>query len=119
MSVDISKVKSMLIVFAMDGCPACHDYTPRLIKMVEGFQAHGVPFVFHTDGPIFKGQIPVLVYDGASQDPGVVELANQYAIEGLPTTLLLTRNARPVKIEGAISDEEIYKLLASATYANR
>lgn len=120
MSIDLSNTKSLIIVFAMEGCPACHSYLPRLTKMIEGFKAHGAPIVIH-DGrkKVRPGQILVVVYDGGSQDPGIVQLADAYKIEALPTTILLTHNAAPVKLEGELPDEDIYELLASATIANR
>jgi len=119
MSADLRNVKSLIIVFAMKGCPACEEYTPKLVQFVQGFQAHGIPFVFYTHGELAPGQIPVLVYDAAAQDPDVQALADQYKVEALPTTVLLARNARPVKLEGALEDNQIYELLASAAIASR
>jgi thiol-disulfide isomerase/thioredoxin len=119
MSDDLRNVKSLVIVFAMKGCGACEDYIPRFTRMVKGFQAYQVPFVFHTGGAVRPGAIPVLVYAADAQDPGVQALADQYKVQALPTTLLLTRSARPVKLEGAIDDEELHRLLTSAALANR
>lgn len=119
MSADLRNVKSLIIVFAMPGCPACEDYSPRLYRMIEGFKRHGVPFLIYNNGTIQRGQIPVLVYDGASTDAGVQALCDQYGVTAMPTTVLLTRNGKPQKIEGAIPDDELYQLLASAAIANR
>ena len=116
---DLSNVKSLLIVFAMDGCGACHEYLPRLQRMVEGFASHGVPIYFYTSGQVPAGQIPVLVYDGTSEDAQVQALADRFKVEAMPTTVLLAHNAKPVKLEGAIEDDELYRVLVSATIANR
>lgn len=116
---DLAHVKSVVIVFAMKGCGACEDYIPRLTQMVKGFQVYQVPFVFHTGGGVRPGTIPVLVYAADATDPGVQALADQYKVQALPTTILLTRSARPVKVEGAIDNEELHRLLTSAALANR
>lgn len=116
----MSTPKSMIIVFAIDGCEACGDFKPRFEKMVNGFRKHGVPMIWWSPNRQVKpGEIPVLIVDAGSQDPSVVGLADQHQISALPSTLLLTHNARPVKLEGAIDDTEIYQVLVSATYANR
>jgi hypothetical protein len=110
----------MIVVFVMDGCEACDDYSPRLHKMIESFQAHQHPFVYYELGmQISPGVIPVIMLDATSEDPSVVNLADQYQIDGLPSTLLLRRTALPVKLEGAVDDQEIYSVLADACVANR
>ena len=120
MSDDLSHTQSMIIVFAMAGCPACEEYKPRFEKMVAGFQRHGVPIVYHVHGrAIARGTIPLLIVDAASENPSVVSLADQYGVSGLPSTLLLTRRGRPVRLEGAVDDQQIYDLLAAASQANR
>lgn len=109
-----------MIVFVMEGCPACEDYKPRLAQQVAAFQGHGQPFVWYQPGmPLMPGQIPVIVLDADSEDDSVVSLADQYGVEGLPTTLLLRRTAPPAKLEGAVDDRSIYEALASACLANR
>lgn len=115
----LDHVKSLVLVFAMPGCGACEDYIPRLTRLVKGFQAYKVPFVLYTAGEIPRGAIPVLIYNAAETDPGVQALADQYKIEGLPTTILLTRTTHPARLEGAISDEQIHEVLTAAAIANR
>jgi thioredoxin-related protein len=117
---NLQATKVVLVVFAMDGCPACADFTPRFTKQVEGFQHYRVPFVFYSPGQkLLPGQIPVLILDGTSQDPSVVSFADQYQVSAMPTTILLTYNAAPYRVEGAISDQEIYDLLSTAAATNR
>lgn len=104
----------------MDGCGACEDFMPRFEKLIAGFQAYGQPLIYYQLGmPLQPGTIPVIVLDGASEDPSISSFADQHTIEALPTTLLLRRNAKPAKLEGAIDDKEIYNALVSACIANR
>ena len=104
----------------MPGCPACHDYLPRFHAQVKRFADVGQPFVYYDNGHgIPAGVIPIFVLDATSTDPEIQALADAHGVTGMPTTLLLTQRARPVKIEGAADDPEIYELLRSACYANR
>lgn len=117
---DLANVKSMIVVFVLAGCEACSEYKPRFERLVHGFQQHGCPLAWYRPGQLIQpGVIPVLMVDAASTDPNIQAFGDQHAISALPTTLLLTRNARPVKLEGAIDDAQIYQVLASATLANR
>lgn len=114
---NLDHVRALVVIMAMPGCGACHEYLPRFQRVLAAWQAQGHPFVVGDQfGP---GQIPVLYYDGTSQDPGIVAFADSHAVSGMPSTILLTRNAGPVKLEGAIDDSEIHALLHSATLANR
>lgn len=117
--MSLAHVKSLVVVFVMPGCPACEDYKPRFEAQVEQWMAHGQPLYWYKSGAVPPRAIPVLVLNATSDDPSVVGFADQYDIKALPTTLLLTQNAKPVKIEGALDDQQIYELLASAAYANR
>jgi hypothetical protein len=109
----------MVIVFVMPGCGACADYKPRFEKQINHWIQNGQPMFWYQAGAVPRGQIPVLVLNAASQDPTVVSLAEQYEVQAVPSTLLLTQNTRPVKLEGALDDQQIHELLASAHYANR
>lgn len=114
----LANVNAVVIVFAMDGCPACEDFMPRLQQQISQFQAYGHPFVYYTLGmQIPPGQIPVIILDGASQDPSIDEVAKQHAVDALPTTILLRRYNHPAKREGAIDDEQIHGLLTAASQA--
>jgi thioredoxin-related protein len=117
---DLSRCKAVIIVFAMEGCGHCAEYQPRLEREIQRFKQSGAPLVYYNaSGELSRGVIPVIVLDGASQDPQISALADQYRVQGMPTTLLLTHNARPVMLEGAIDDRQIYDLLVSAVWANR
>lgn len=108
----------MVIVFVMPGCGACEEYKPRFEKQVDAF-CSATPMFWYRSGAIPHGQIPVLLLNAASTDPSIADLADQYQIQAVPATLLLTRNARPVKLEGSLDDQQVYDLLVSAVYANR
>lgn len=120
---DLRNVKSMVVVFAMPGCHACHDYLPRFKKQLAGFQAapYNVPFRYYEPGqPIDRGAIPVMILDATSQDPSIVEFANLHGVSGMPTTLILfNTGVRPIKYEGAIDDAELYHGLVAAAQATR
>lgn len=118
--MSLDHTKSAIVVFAMDGCGACEDFMPRFERLIAGFQAHGQPLVYYQIGmPLTPGAIPVIVLDADSTDESVVSFADQHAIDALPTTLLLRRNAKPARLEGAVDDKEIYDALVSACIANR
>ena len=124
MATDLSQTKALLLVFAMPGCPACHDFLPRLKRQIHGFKAYHVPFVIYEDAAVVperipQGEIPVFIYDATSPDPTLQELANKHNITGMPTTLFMSRVMRPTKIEGSVDDNEIYQMLVAATAANR
>ena len=116
----LDKIKVAIVVFAMPGCPACHEYLPRLYKQIEGYQQLKIPFVIYQPGETLKpGDMPVFVYDTTSQDPTVQELANRHEIKNLPTTLILPQIGYPAKYEGALPPGDIYNLLNAAMAANR
>lgn len=120
MNASLANAKVALVLFVMEGCPACDDYKPRFARLIESFKSYGHQFVYYDEGvEIMPGQIPVIVLDAASEDESVVNLADQHKIEALPTTLLLTRYGTPAKLEGAIDDSEIHEALATACNANR
>jgi len=117
---DLSRTNVVVIVFAMNGCPACGDYIPKLQKTINAFQMAGYPFVVYEIGMNLQpGQIPVLIYDATSKDPGVQALMDQHKIEALPTTLLLPRAGRSGRWEGDMSEDDIRGVLGFATAVNR
>lgn len=112
--------RAVIVVFVMPGCHACEDFKPRFERMVKLFRDHGWPFNYHRGGPIEAAKgIPILFVDATSEDPTVVQFADSHNVSGMPTTILLTRNAKPAQLLGAVSDEEIHGLLTSACLAAR
>lgn len=116
---DLQNVRVLLLVFAMPGCGACDEYLPRFEKHVRAFQRQGVPFHFWRPGqPIAAGSIPVLVYDAAADNVELQAFADRLGITATPTTAMMTRT-NTAKIEGAIDDDHIDRLLYAAATANR
>lgn len=114
---DLSACDVVIIVFAMDGCHHCHEYMPRFERMLGSFQAKGWPFVYYDARPAFaRGEMPVVIVDGASQDPTISQLADQHGVEGMPTTLILRRWGPVTKLEGAVSDRELYDALVATCH---
>lgn len=119
MPASLEHTKALIVIFAMPGCPACEEYTPRLERQVEGFQKLGHPLVFHDAGcEIAPRTIPILVYDTTSKDPELVALCDLHKVTALPTTMLMTRSGI-YKTEGGLSDQQIYDMLSHAVSANR
>lgn len=114
--MNVAQCRAVIVVFAMPGCPACEDYKPRLEREIERWRAHGAPFVIADQARTFAAtEIPIVLLDAQSADPAIQTLADQHAIEGLPTTLLFRRYAPPMKLEGALDDAQICGLLRDAT----
>lgn len=102
----------------MPGCPACEEYSPRFEKMVDKFRKTGVPLEYYSPGrDIPVGQIPVIILDATSEDQSIQAFADQHAVSGMPTTMLLTSRHAPIKLEGAVEDQELYNLLVAAVQA--
>ena len=112
--------KVVVIVFGMNGCPACGEYLPRFFQQVEGFQKLGHPFVIYSPGhPVGPKQIPIIVLDSESNNDQVQFLANHHGVSALPTTIIQPKVGYPAKYEGSLSDQEIYQLLSVAVLTNR
>lgn len=111
--------KSLILVLAMPGCPACEDYKPRFEKMVAGFKAYGVPFHYYDNTAPPPGSIPVLIVDATSPDPRIQQFCDGNKIQNMPTTMLFQRYGRPSQLEGALDDQQIFDLLTKAVYLNK
>ena len=105
------KGKVVLINFWTTWCPGCRDEMPELIRLQQEFESKGFTVVaiavddegeesvktyvqteqFNVDGALMPINFPVLV--------GHDELARKLGFEGgLPASILVTRDAREVKI---------------------
>jgi len=116
----LAGINVAIVIFAMPGCPACHEYLPRVYKQIEGYQQLGIPFVVYQEGmALSPGQIPVFVYDSTSKDPDVQAMADKHQIRNLPTTLLLPKVGFPARYEGSLPPGDIYNLLNAAMATNR
>jgi thiol-disulfide isomerase/thioredoxin len=116
--MNVAHCPAVIVVFAMPGCSACDDFKPRLEREVQRWQQNGAPFVFaEPDREFAAHEIPVLLLDAQSTNAQIQGLADEFDVQGLPTTLLFRRNAQPDTFLGAIDDRQIYDLLLSATQA--
>jgi thiol-disulfide isomerase/thioredoxin len=112
---DLSQTSVVVVVFAMHGCPPCDEYLPRLMAAVG---KAGAPFVVWSPGQtLSRGQIPVLLYDAASEDPQLSAFADKLAVTSTPSTYVMTRSGT-TKIEGSIDDATIDRALAWAQRMN-
>lgn len=112
--MNVAHCPAVIVVFAMEGCPACEEYKPRLEREIRRWQASGAPFVFGDQDQAFtSAQIPVLLID--AQAARMQGLADTYEIEQLPTTILFRRQAHPQTLIGALDDRQIYGLLQAAS----
>lgn len=108
-------VDVVIIVFGMHDCPACQQFLPRLYDHIEKQRLLGQPFVVHQMGAhIEKGTIPILVYDVASEDPGVQRLADKHQVSALPSTIVLPKYGAATKWEGNLDDASIYQMFGTA-----
>jgi len=111
--VDLTLYSVVIIIFKMEGCGACEGYMPRLVAHLSR------PFYLYEGRKIPPTGIPVLVYDAASEDPKVQQLANRYAIHDMPATLVLRRGQGAFKVEGALDDAQIDYMLQLAREARQ
>jgi thioredoxin-related protein len=101
----------IVVVFGLEGCPACADYTPRLLDRLR--QRDNANDFFVYQGAL-ENKIPVLFYDGGSEDEKVQAFADRYKVNAMPTTLVLRRGTGVLKAEGALDDGRINALLGLA-----
>jgi hypothetical protein len=114
--LDIAQCPAALIVFAMESCPMCHEYVPRLLARVEAYRASGAPLVVHDEGDaVPPGSIPVLIYDVAAPDPALQALATQFEANSMPATIALVRGHGAFKSEGSLGEYQIDQLLDLVT----
>jgi thiol-disulfide isomerase/thioredoxin len=97
--MDASQARVIVAVFVMDGCPACHDYLPRFQQVAD---------------PYAKAGVPIIVYDAASEDPAVQQLADRWDIQATPTTVVALRGPGLLKEEGSMGEADIKKLMDTA-----
>lgn len=87
-----------VVVFYMNGCPACHEYLPRFRRLAAKYR----PFV-------------AIKAANISLAPGA-KSADEYKVKYAPTTLVLDATGKSIhKLEGSGSDREIEKLFKVAT----
>ena len=96
MPLDLTNANVIVIVFVMDGCPACENYLPRFKRIAK---------------PYSKAGIQIAVFDANSKDDRVQDFADRINVRATPTTAVLPRGQGLVKVEGAVDDATIKQLL--------
>jgi len=113
--MSVAQAKVVILVFAMPGCPACHEYLPRLYQHIDMAQKAGNPLVLYSDNMIVgRDIVPVVVLNSQSTDPQLQALCDQHNITALPTTIVLPRWGMPTRYDGALSDADIRDMFANA-----
>jgi thiol-disulfide isomerase/thioredoxin len=82
-------------VFIQDGCPACHDFMPKLQQAADGFPH------------------PLGVYD-VSKGGHETEFGNRLRVRATPTTIVMDSAGRMHRFEGTTGVREIRALLGRA-----
>lgn len=86
----------VVLLFVASGCPACHEYGPRLSRLSAPLRARG---------------LRVHVLDVASSHRAV-DLAQRFGVDATPTTVARLSDGSTRKIVGAVADAEIETLMA-------
>jgi thiol-disulfide isomerase/thioredoxin len=96
----MAKSTKQVVVFHMDGCPACHDYLPRFRRIAVKYR----PFI-----AIKAANISV---------PSNQEAANKYKIVAAPTTLILDVEGKVLsRSKGALDAKAIEAIFTEALKA--
>lgn len=89
----------VVLVFHMNGCPACREYMPR----------------FKAKAEKYRGKLDVRHLNISHSVMSVQDTAKKFKIEYLPTTLVLGDGDKVLKRkEGGVDNSQIEKLLAFA-----
>lgn len=87
-----------VFVFLQEGCPACTEFKPRIMRLAHPYRSRGYPIGF---------------YDLAQRGPAT-RLGNGLGIKATPTTVVMDSAGRLQHHVGAITDAVITKLLRHA-----
>lgn len=94
---------AVVILFTMDGCPACADYAPKFDRIAAAYEASGVP---------------VYRYDADDERPDVQHLVKRLNVQATPTTFVLRRGPGEIRQEGDLEEYEIRELFEVARRLN-
>lgn len=88
----------VVVVVTMPGCPACHEYLPRVQEIA----------------PSYQRVVPIVYLSADDQRPAVQAWMDQYRVEAVPATLILRRRSLGGgvwKLDGAQSPEQLRALM--------
>jgi thiol-disulfide isomerase/thioredoxin len=117
--INLEAQKVVVLVFGMDGCPACEHYIPRLAAEAQGLTEQGFPFSVNPEVQPTADTVPILVYDAASPDAEVQKLADRFNVTATPTTVIATRGPGSAKYEGNLATNQIQWVLMMAHEVNK
>jgi thioredoxin-like negative regulator of GroEL len=86
----------VVVVFKMEGCPACAEYMPTFKRVAARY----------------RGLFPIYIVDAADQR--YEHLATRLGVNAVPVTFILRKPTGMLKSEGALGPEELQGLLDSA-----
>ena len=90
---------NQVVVFHMDGCPACKEYVPRFKRTALRYRNH----------------LNIQSANISRADKRIQDAAVKYRIHAVPTTLVLDEHDKAIKrVTGAIETEQIEALLKLA-----
>lgn len=86
----------VVVLFTLEGCPACEEYKPRFAKIAKMYQQY----------------VPVILAD--ANDPKFADLAERLKVEAVPATFMLRRPRGMIRMVGGVPDHQIHWLLSTA-----
>ena len=121
--IKLDEQNVVVLVFAMDGCPACHHYVPRVIAEANALNGvlaqQGRSFVVNPETQPEPGQIPILLFDAAADNAEVQAIADRFNVQATPTTVVATRGPGSMKLEGSLANNQIQWALFMAAEASK
>lgn len=89
----LDQARIVIVVFTLEGCPACAEYKPRFLQMAQ----------------IVQDRMPIIMAD--ANDPRFADLAQRLNVAAVPATFVLRRPTGIIRIAGAIPNDQIAWLL--------
>lgn len=83
----------VVVLFTLEGCPACEEYKPRFEKIAAAY----------------KDRFPIVRAD--ANDEKYADLAERLQVSSVPVTYVLRRPTGLIKVEGSVPDSQIAWLL--------
>lgn len=94
--MNLDQARIVVVVFTIEGCPACIDYKPRFQRVA---------------GP-YAGCVPIIVAD--ANDPRYTPLADRLGVQEVPATFILRKPSGVIRAVGGLPDAQIDWLMGLA-----